>query len=214
MGGKEECVIRDIWALEGTLSEKDIRKKLVDSINCIDNIQSQKQDMDIYEDHFLTHWPEASGPVTPSHHPIPTSPFTGEIEGSLDIFYDKQLPPDPYYTSQLLKSIIPRKHYHDIYSECCQHFESLGFRKIMFQTLLDCTKGREQSVLCSPLLIYSLALSLLSKHGFVHRDISTGNILWDTMSRTGCLSDLEYMKRVNEQDDGPTKTVSGTVLRC
>lgn len=53
----------------------------------------------------------------------------------------------------------------------------------------------------------SSALQLLWKHQFVHRDCSTGNVLWDPETKTGRLSDLEFVKEVTNDD------ISGRELR-
>lgn len=38
------------------------------------------------------------------------------------------------------------------------------------------------------------------KYKFVHRDVSTGNILWDPSTQTGRLSDLEFMKKTTSKE--------------
>jgi hypothetical protein len=57
-----------------------------------------------------------------------------------------------------------------------------------------------------------LALHLLARYNFVHRDISTGNLLWDEKKCRGQLGDLEYVKLQNEEGKGGVKTVSGHLV--
>ncbi|KAJ7574296.1 hypothetical protein C8J56DRAFT_872223 [Mycena floridula] len=53
------------------------------------------------------------------------------------------------------------------------------------------------------------AIGLLWKYGFVHRDISSGNVYWDPDSKSGKLSDFEFAKEMSDQTVHNVKT--GTV---
>ncbi|KAJ7572299.1 hypothetical protein C8J56DRAFT_1175366 [Mycena floridula] len=50
------------------------------------------------------------------------------------------------------------------------------------------------------------ALGLLWKYGFVHRDISSGNVYWDPDSKSGKLSDFEFAKEMSDQTFHNVKT--------
>ena len=58
------------------------------------------------------------------------------------------------------------------------------------------------------LLMRDLALKLLWKFNYVHRDISTGNIFWDNVKEVGRLSDIEFMKKTSDTTSHDMKTVS------
>ena len=45
-------------------------------------------------------------------------------------------------------------------------------------------------------------MQLLFLIGWVHRDISPGNLLWDPKSIQGLLNDLEYAKEFNTKGSG------------
>ncbi|EJF57480.1 hypothetical protein DICSQDRAFT_173936 [Dichomitus squalens LYAD-421 SS1] len=55
-----------------------------------------------------------------------------------------------------------------------------------------------------------LAVQLLFLAGWVHRDISSGNLLWDPKSKRGILSDLEYAKEFNAEGTGSSDPKTGT----
>ena len=50
------------------------------------------------------------------------------------------------------------------------------------------------------------AVWFLAKHGYVHRDISDGNIY--QYDGKGIVGDLEYMKRLSEDGSSDMRTVS------
>ena len=54
------------------------------------------------------------------------------------------------------------------------------------------------------------ALELLIKLGWVHRDVSIGNILWH--NDDGKLADLEYAKRVGYTTSHDLRTASETCI--
>ncbi|TBU58829.1 hypothetical protein BD310DRAFT_818672 [Dichomitus squalens] len=51
---------------------------------------------------------------------------------------------------------------------------------------------------------------LLFLAGWVHRDISSGNLLWNPNSKRGILSDLEYAKEFNAEGTGSSDPKTGT----
>ncbi|TBU26366.1 hypothetical protein BD311DRAFT_779715 [Dichomitus squalens] len=51
---------------------------------------------------------------------------------------------------------------------------------------------------------------LLVLADWVHRDISSGNLLWDPKSKRGILSDLEYAKEFNTEGTGSSDPKTGT----
>ncbi len=54
----------------------------------------------------------------------------------------------------------------------------------------------------------SSALKLMYQTGWIHRDVSTGNILIDSHGKTR-LSDLEYAKDMNDKSDPEFR-----IVRC
>ncbi|KAG6846912.1 hypothetical protein H0H93_011162 [Arthromyces matolae] len=75
-----------------------------------------------------------------------------------------------------------RKHVRTIYKEVCLSVYEINNYKIAMRVLSDMTE----------------AARYLRLAGYVHRDISAGNCLWDITGEKGKLSDLEYARPYDE----------------
>ncbi|KAI5993487.1 hypothetical protein EDD15DRAFT_896386 [Pisolithus albus] len=81
-----------------------------------------------------------------------------------------------------------RIHYRVVFKEVCESIHDLNRLDIVFKVLMDIHK----------------ALQLLHSIGWVHRDLSTGNVLY--WKGTGKLADLEYAKHVNSNKSHEVRT--------
>ncbi|KAF9507779.1 hypothetical protein BS47DRAFT_1385014 [Hydnum rufescens UP504] len=80
-------------------------------------------------------------------------------------------------------------------------FEEKGVTVDLLPSLRDVTKALADIV---------IALKLLTKLGWVHRDVSIGNILW--YKGGGKLGDLEYAKKMGDMMSHDLRTASGTCI--
>ncbi|KAK7453197.1 hypothetical protein VKT23_011878 [Stygiomarasmius scandens] len=74
-----------------------------------------------------------------------------------------------------------KQHCRLIYNECCKPVHELRNAQTITSVMIDCVTG----------------IQLLYLAGYVHRDISTGNVYYDPAAQRGKLSDFEYAKRVD-----------------
>ena len=109
----------------------------------------------------------------------------------------------------------PRTHYREVFEEECEPYDRLTSVPEMCQTLYDCTKGCHHFTFSDVPHIVSLALQLLWKYDFVHRDVSTGNALWDPKLRGG-RGDLEFVTNVRDKSSDDAKMVRLTypTMKC
>jgi hypothetical protein len=102
-----------------------------------------------------------------------------------------------------------------VFRELCKPLHDLTNFRDVCAAMLDCLTGTP-AVLCvtSVGLTIVLAYQLMFLAGYVHRDISSGNLLYfqpsDGSPARGILSDLEHCKRYNPERG----TDSQTVLVC
>ncbi|TFY51829.1 hypothetical protein EVG20_g10819 [Dentipellis fragilis] len=94
------------------------------------------------------------------------------------------------------RSYAPKRQYRVVYNEVCQALHDIVDLKTVLQATLDCL----------------LVVQLLFLVGWVHRDISSGNLLWYSTAEggRGILSDLEYAKRFNPDGEGSSDPKTGT----
>ncbi|KAA1477653.1 hypothetical protein DENSPDRAFT_617523 [Dentipellis sp. KUC8613] len=94
------------------------------------------------------------------------------------------------------RSFVPKRRYRVVYSEVCQALHDIVDLRTVLQAMLDCL----------------LVVQLLFLIGWVHRDISSGNLLWysTTEGGRGILSDLEYAKKFNPDGRGNSDPKTGT----
>ncbi|KAK7461475.1 hypothetical protein VKT23_008652 [Stygiomarasmius scandens] len=78
----------------------------------------------------------------------------------------------------LTRAFTPRRYCRIIYEEVCETVDNLSSIKEIARTLHDCV----------------IAIHLLYLVGYIHRDISVGNVFYSTTANRGKLSDLEYAR--------------------
>lgn len=104
----------------------------------------------------------------------------------------------------------PKHHYRIVFKEIGESLMSLancGMMRapLVNQMLSDITSGKVSFILLSQFAHpNNVALQFMAKKGYVHRDISPGNILICD-GKHAKLADLEYAKRYDNNDDVPTR---------
>ncbi|THU97208.1 hypothetical protein K435DRAFT_857828 [Dendrothele bispora CBS 962.96] len=87
-------------------------------------------------------------------------------------------------TSFTPQTFTPKSHCRIIYKELCQPIDELTDVEEIADTLHDCV----------------IALHLLYLVGYIHRDISVGNVLHYSVNNRGMLSDFEYAREFHRED--------------
>jgi hypothetical protein len=104
--------------------------------------------------------------------------------------------------------LTPRRHQRIVFNELGEALHDLDSLADFFRSLADATLGKLK---ISPLVLYRLkfilftALEIIHRMEHVHRDISTGNILF--YQGGGLLSDLEFLKKMSSLETHEVKTV-------
>ena len=117
------------------------------------------------------------------------------------------------------RTFVAKRQYRVVFRECCVAMH----RVIRFQDSMEALRGAVlgMSSFCSTqvsfVLTKSLGLAVMFLAGWIHRDISSGNILWysDQGRARGLLSDLEYAKRFPSNSTSASadpKTVSAACI--
>ncbi|KAF8316227.1 uncharacterized protein EI90DRAFT_3293739 [Cantharellus anzutake] len=208
-------VVRAIWGPVDGVHEKDIRQRLREDIRSKALTPKEKQeDLEAFKEYFLNHLPELSGPVLSDTHPLsltlPESLHNARalplrLEDAKDPSFllgtqtptsnpEFWAPPPPH----LPKKIVQRVHYRDVFLGRPYSLTELRSAGDIFQALMGCVKG----------------LKLMSKYGYVHRDISPGNLFWDKSCKTGQLGDLEYMRHMSDPPKDNVKTGTLQFMAC
>lgn len=96
--------------------------------------------------------------------------------------------------------VCHREHSRTIFREICLPLHEVYNLQFYFQGIFDASNGKNICyIILFQLNLYNcLALKALHRLGFVHRDISTGNVLWCTHEGVAKLADLEYKKGLND----------------
>ncbi|PSR78403.1 hypothetical protein PHLCEN_2v7417 [Hermanssonia centrifuga] len=97
-------------------------------------------------------------------------------------------------TQETLPRRYRRKHVRTIFKHVCQSMYELSDWDTFVQCMRHLIKG----------------LDYMRRAGWVHRDISGGNCLWDPASRQGKLADLEYARPYKHESLLPHEARTGT----
>ncbi|KAG6848302.1 hypothetical protein H0H93_001406 [Arthromyces matolae] len=184
-------ILKDVWLYEDGQLESAILNKIMERLEEL----GLKEEAKPYFMDILSDWEVMIGNVKDrSHSPPPDSK-------SAHFTYDKATTAAPLPGSQRTKTSVQdaqrhatpaivrpelkhhvRKHVRTIYKEVCLSIYEIGNYKIVARVLSDMTE----------------AARYLRLAGYVHRDISAGNCLWDIAGEKGKLSDLEYARPYDE----------------
>jgi hypothetical protein len=232
--------LKDLWLDKGAQTERNIQKDIFKSIHdfamfswdqhpCLQDFCPEMKDRfkdaldgEKYKKYFLhiecNYQGKTSKSVAPSAHqqldlfslPIPSSCPSSPGFGDPNRIVDMQFPVPATYENH---RYVPKRQYRLVYKEVCVALHDLHSLHDVLNVLGDCLVGRLGFFISLPVLKPALALQLLYCAGWVHRDISSGNVLAFTASGTnplqGKLSDLEYAKIFPSTTASPDpKTVS------
>ncbi|KAK7444800.1 hypothetical protein VKT23_015117 [Stygiomarasmius scandens] len=114
--------------------------------------------------------------------------------GSNRIGHDGQLKVSTAPEFRNDQKFAPKQHCRILYQEVCETIDYLDDVVKIAQTLYDCV----------------IELHLLYLVGYIHRDISVGNVFYDCSGGHGRISDLEYA-RTFHRDDAATDPKTGTL---
>ncbi|TFY59789.1 hypothetical protein EVG20_g7659 [Dentipellis fragilis] len=95
------------------------------------------------------------------------------------------------------REYVPKRQYRVVFNEVCEALQNVRELKTVIRGMQDCLTG----------------LQLMFLAGWVHRDISGGNLLWFSETETegrGILSDLEYAKKFDANGQGSADPKTGT----
>ncbi|KAG8906678.1 hypothetical protein FRB99_006379 [Tulasnella sp. 403] len=205
-------IVRDVWLDESSKTEKEIQNQLFATLQGLhENGLSTQVDTSLsgedeehrkelveciangkYKDYFLTIIVDEKGISTRG------VPETANLRVGIDVFDDvENSGPSRAQATSLTTSHKqewrPRVPYRLAYKEVCTSLNNVANFSEAVETLIDGVT----------------ALQLLFIAGWVHRDISSGNLLSYTESGPKCrLGDLEFMKEFqpDEQDGSDPKT--------
>ncbi|KAA1476312.1 hypothetical protein DENSPDRAFT_884235, partial [Dentipellis sp. KUC8613] len=95
------------------------------------------------------------------------------------------------------RDYVAKRQYRVVFDEVCEALQNVQELKTVIRGMKDCVTG----------------LQLMFLAGWVHRDISGGNMLWFSGTETdgrGILSDLEYAKKFDPEGQGSADPKTGT----
>ncbi|TFY70853.1 hypothetical protein EVG20_g2145 [Dentipellis fragilis] len=95
------------------------------------------------------------------------------------------------------REYVPKRQYRVVFEEVCEALQNVRELKTVIRGMQDCLT----------------AVQLMFLAGWVHRDISGGNLLWFSeaeMQGRGILSDLEYAKKFDANGQGSADPKTGT----
>jgi hypothetical protein len=213
--------------LPPTVFDEDTRRDIVDCFASVDETDRErlKESLKNYQRHFLTLEAESEGvtslpPATPSFRvvnffevqsmsrPVRASAAGADSTRSLaQVTGAQQEKASPLV---IRRTFTSKRRCFIVFKENCNTLHNTKDLSQAISTISDCLRGTSHpSPSCTSSLILCAAASLLLLlAGWVHRDISGGNLL--QYQGRGIMSDLEYARRytaTHEASEDP-KTVS------
>ncbi|TBU55147.1 hypothetical protein BD310DRAFT_1041318 [Dichomitus squalens] len=219
-------VLKDVWLDTGAKTEKEIQDAIFARLDTVARKLQDGQDLphfagledaekrllrdalrdENYKQHFLTIDCDTRGALSKSllqdsrrpgnlfspraSEAVPAKFAIGDTSRS-----QLRLPPDPPIQCPFPpRSFLAKYQYRVVFKEQCDALHDVDDSGNVFMAMKDCL----------------LAVQLLFLAGWVHRDISSGNLLWDPKSKRGILSDLEYAKEFNAEGTGSSDPKTGT----
>ncbi|KAH9920253.1 uncharacterized protein BXZ73DRAFT_80194 [Epithele typhae] len=191
-----EKVLKDVWSYRNALLEGEIQAKIFKELR--DGAEeAQQYFLTILVDHvvLLSNGERDITPMCPGGKMVEwtrsDSPFLSRSRSSMQACSDTmsgQKPANP--EGNALKSSLCRKHVRTVFEGCCKSVYELSDVSNFLRCVTGCAK----------------ALEFMQKAGFVHRDVSAGNCLYDPVKNVGRLADLEYAKPHNAMSASEPKT--------
>ncbi|TFK45762.1 hypothetical protein OE88DRAFT_1740027 [Heliocybe sulcata] len=197
------------------MKNEDVKTTLIDAIT------TKK-----YKNYFLTiEWDSEGTSCKAVADDAKRSPFCEEERASVRparvVYADLSRSygsPHPINTSSPTPNIsterafATKRPYRVVYNEVCEPLHHVASLATVLKAMIDCLRGMRLLHLVSPLLSPGIpAVQLMYCVGWIHRDVSSGNLLWYGAGERGILSDLEYAKEFNPQGSGQPDPKTGTV---
>ncbi|KAK0433467.1 hypothetical protein EV421DRAFT_1718641 [Armillaria borealis] len=194
--------LKDVWIAHDTMTEGEIQRSLFESIQ---NSQTDKEDFKRYfieiEDCKLVAWnDEVDKTSSFMRQPLPRhfQTFLLGAVASPDSSH-KQVTGPTVGVSMGVPGSGPRylytdkKHCRIVYREVGTPLDSLTRPGMVLRALVSATRG----------------LEWMYKGGYVHQDVSGGNLIWMEGSNITKITDIEYAKKfLSDPGIGDRKTVS------
>ncbi|TRM63105.1 hypothetical protein BD626DRAFT_495507 [Schizophyllum amplum] len=215
----KRSALKDVWLDEGARTEREIQEALFrdldlvaqrinDSdpatIHVLDGFEPETRtalrkcvaDRKLYSKYFLTINHDWTGPTSkpraahavavPDLFGVQPSPLVASVPGS-DSTRARSNPLVPALTAPtpvVERAFVPKYQYRVVFGEVGEALHYVDNISVVLRAVQDCL----------------FALQLLFLAGWVHRDISTGNLLW--WNGCGLLADLEYAKKFEPSTGG------------
>ncbi|TRM63106.1 hypothetical protein BD626DRAFT_569160 [Schizophyllum amplum] len=211
--------LKDVWFDEGARTEREIQEALFrdldlvaqriddsdpDIIHVLNGFDEETRAVlrtcvvkrELYSKYFLTINHDWTGPTSkpraahavavPGVFGVQPSPPVASVPGS------DSTRTDP--TPMVERAFVPRYQYRVVFDEVGEALHYVDNISVVLSAVQDCL----------------FALQLLFLAGWVHRDISTGNLLW--WNGRGLLADLEYAKKFEPSTGGSADPKTGTAF--
>ena len=219
---QEEFVLKDVWLAKGRQPEHEVRSNLLDDIqaklgepemkeverhlftpinHCIVQTQVNGKAVDDDTDEVIMRKVDLSGvkqfSVMDSIQEKHTVEAVGQTPHTSEHVNTRATKPNA-------KGITHRYHYRIVYKEYATPLYEVNRLSLVMMTLEDLVKGRS----CLPLQSsdsaqFFLVLNIFHRAGWVHRDISAGNVFLLQKHELFKLGDLELAKKMGkESKDG------------
>ncbi|TFY52299.1 hypothetical protein EVG20_g10608 [Dentipellis fragilis] len=228
--GATNQILKDVWLDEEARTEKQIQDDIFKDLDAFSKkLQDEgtselpqfrtgvpQGDEDIlrtalrganYKRYFLTIDCDQQRVLSRPHslftRPFPTAvpaslPYASSSRSHLTSVTLSQQPEDK--VTRQPRDYVPKRQYRVVFNEVCEALQNVRELKTVIRGMQDCLTG----------------LQLMFLAGWVHRDISGGNMLWFSeaeMQGRGILSDLEYAKKFDANGQGsadPKTDTQGT----
>ncbi|KAI0669718.1 hypothetical protein C8Q78DRAFT_1080406 [Trametes maxima] len=220
--GEKHYALKDVWIDEDALTELAIQHALFADIDAVakrieesdfetlpllDNIDERTReelrccvaDRQLYSQYFLTIDHDWRGPLS---KPLAPSAVPSELASSADSLGDptrlkSTLPasaPTAVRPQAVCTAFPPKYQYRVVFSEVGTALHDVDDISIVLRAARHCV----------------FALQLLFLAGWVHRDISTGNLMW--YNDRGLLADLEYARKFDPAARSRADSKTGTAF--
>ncbi|TRM63110.1 hypothetical protein BD626DRAFT_33149 [Schizophyllum amplum] len=229
---RKTYALKDVWLDKGALTERKIQEALFGDLDDVYRrikandagirdvlkgfdketrtaLQDCVADRKLYGKYFLTIDHDWEGPESKPRaaHAVAVpnvfgfgyepSPLVASVTGS-DSTRARPNPLAPPLTPPtpvvLEREFVPKYHYRVVFDEVGEALHYVDNISLVLRAVLDC--------------LFALQLLFLAR--WVHRDISTGNLLW--WNGRGLLADLEYAKKFEPKTNGSSDPKTGTAF--
>ncbi|KAA1476309.1 hypothetical protein DENSPDRAFT_843225 [Dentipellis sp. KUC8613] len=218
IAGATNKILKDVWLDEGARTEKQIQDDLFEDLDAFAKRLEEEgtsglphftgvsqADEDIlrtalrgmkYKNYFLTVDCDQQGVRSRPSTTADVSSIPCVDSSQANLAFTPAPPPGENAISHPVDHVRKRQ-YRVVFDEVCEALHNVRELKTVIRGMQDCLTG----------------LQLMFLAGWVHRDISGGNMLWFSkaeMQGRGVLSDLEYAKKFDPEGQGSADPKTGT----